>query len=261
MGLGTISPFNSNSQGGPQRMIRTKVRDVLTMKTVSGNVLVKGWIRTIRSSKNFSFIELNDGSCLKNIQIIADETLKNYSDIESLTTGSSISASGKIVPSLGKGQDMEIQADDIFVFQKAPDSYPLQKKRHSDEYLRTIAHLRPRSNKYGAMFRIRSQVSILIHDFFQKKGFYYIHTPIITGSDCEGAGELFRVSNLNPENISYNEGKADYSTDFSAKKQISPYLASFLLKCSPCLWEMYTPLVPHSGLKTQIPAVTRRNSG
>lgn len=199
-------------------MKRIKIRDIFLNKNEEGDILVKGWIRTIRNSKTFSFIELNDGSCLKNIQIIVEEKLNNYDEVQSLTTGSSLSVQGRLVKSPGKGQDVEIQADTIFIYQKTPESYPLQKKRHTDEYLRTIAHLRPRSNKYGAMFRIRSMVSMMIHRFFQDRGFYYIHTPIITGSDCEGAGEMFRVSNIKPGEYTSKEGVVDYSNDFFGKE-------------------------------------------
>jgi asparaginyl-tRNA synthetase len=199
-------------------MKRSRVRDLLHRENPSGDVLVKGWVRTVRSSKTFLFIELNDGSSLKNIQIIANDTLSNYNDIETLTTGSSISVTGRCVPSPGKGQANEIQADTVFIYQKAPDTFPLQKKRHTDEFLRTIAHLRPRSNKFGAVFRIRSAASILIHEFFQNRGFYYIHTPIITGSDCEGAGELFRVTNLPPDQVRQEGGKFDYTPDFFGRE-------------------------------------------
>jgi len=159
-------------------------------------VLVKGWVRTKRDAKNFSFIELNDGSCLANIQIVADDQLSNYDEIRRLTTGAAISVNGKLVASQGSGQQWEIQAAEVDIIGTAPESYPLQKKRHGDEFLRTIAHLRPRTNKYGAAFRIRSDLSYAIHRFFQERGFRYIHTPILTASDCEGAGEMFRVTTL-----------------------------------------------------------------
>lgn len=192
-------------------MKRMKIRDIFSQKDGLNDVLIKGWVRTIRNSKTFSFLEVNDGSCLKNIQVLVDEKIGGYDDIQSLSTGSSVSVEGILVASPGKGQDVEIQAKAVSIYQKAPETYPLQKKRHTDEFLRTIAHLRPRSNKYGAMFRIRSMVSMMIHRYFQDKGFYYIHTPIITGSDCEGAGEMFRVSGLKP-------GVSDYSLDFFGKE-------------------------------------------
>ncbi len=177
-------------------MKRKKIKIILDSGKEGERVLVKGWIRTKRDSKAFSFLELNDGSCLKNIQIIADNLIENYEQIKKLTTGAAVSVSGKLVESPGKGQKWEINADTVEIVGIAPDTFPLQKKRHSDEFLRTIAHLRPRTNKYGAVFRIRSELSYAIHDFYRKKGFRYIHTPIITGWDCEGAGELFGVTTL-----------------------------------------------------------------
>ncbi len=181
-------------------------------------VLVKGWVRTLRTSKAFSFLEINDGSCLKNIQIIADDALPNYVDIKKLTTGSAVIVSGKLIRSQGKGQKWEITADHVEIVSLAPESYALQKKRHSDEFLRTIAHLRPRTNKYGAAFRIRSEMSYAIHKFFKNKNFRYVHTPILTGSDCEGAGELFKVTALDLENLPRKDGKTDYMEDFFSKE-------------------------------------------
>ena len=180
------------------QMDRTRIKTILTSDASPGTVCVKGWVRTRRDSKTFSFIELNDGSCLANVQVIADESLENYEQVKKLATGSSVSITGTVHESPGKGQKWEIHATGIDIFQIAPDEYPLQKKRHTDEFLRTISHLRPRTNKYGAAFRIRSRLSYTIHKYFQDLGFTYIHTPIITGSDCEGAGELFRVTSLDP---------------------------------------------------------------
>ena len=179
-------------------MERIKIASLLKSTDPLDSVLIKGWVRTKRDAKDFSFIEVNDGSCLSNAQVIAPQTLSNYNEIRKLTTGSSLAVQGSLIPSQGKGQQWEIQAREITIFQIAPDAFPLQKKRHSDEYLRTIAHLRPRTNKYGAAFRIRSELSFAIHRFFHDRSFRYIHTPILTGSDCEGAGELFRVTTLAP---------------------------------------------------------------
>ncbi len=198
-------------------MQRIKIVSLLKVDAPVEKVLIKGWVRTIRKSKEFSFIEVNDGSSLKNIQIVADKSLKNYKNIEKITTGSAISVLGRLVPSPGGGQKWEIQGEEIDIISSAPESYPLQKKRHSDEFLRTIAHLRPRTNKYGAAFRIRSELAYAIHDFFRKKGFFYIHTPILTGSDCEGAGELFQVTSLDLHNIDIKNKKVDYSKDFFGK--------------------------------------------
>jgi asparaginyl-tRNA synthetase len=199
-------------------MIRSKINMLLNLESPLENVLVKGWVRTRRDSKSFSFIELNDGSCLKNLQIITPDTLENYEQIKSISTGSSISVIGRMLESPGKGQKWELHAKTIDIIGWAPENYPLQKKRHTDEFLRTIAHLRPRTNKYGATFRIRSELSFAVHQFFREKGFKYIHTPIITGSDCEGAGELFHVTSFDLDHIPENNGKVDYSMDFFGKE-------------------------------------------
>ena len=152
-------------------------------------VVVKGWLRTARHSKTVSFLEVSDGSCFHGIQVVADSQLPNYSDIISkLKTGCAVSVSGKLVASPGKKQKIEIQARNIEVIGEVDDDYPLQKKRHSFEFLRTIAHLRPRTNTIGAMLRVRNATARAIHNFFQERGFIYLHTPIITASDCEGAG-------------------------------------------------------------------------
>ena len=195
-------------------MKRTKIVNLLQSKTPIDYVLIKGWVRTRRDSKSFSFIEVNDGSCLKNIQIITDNTLSNYINITRLSTGSAVAVSGKLSESKRSGQKWELIAETVEILSVAPETYPLQKKRHTDEFLRTIAHLRPRTNKYGATFRIRSELSYAIHKFFRDKGFKYIHSPVITGSDCEGAGELFRVTTLALDNLPLIEGKTDYAKDF-----------------------------------------------
>ncbi len=178
------------------------------------NVLIKGWVRTRRDSKDFSFMEINDGSCLPNIQVIVDNTLDNYEAVKKITTGSAVAIGGRLIESPGKGQKWEIQAQTVDIISLAPDSYPLQKKRHSDEFLRTIAHLRPRTNKYGAGFRIRSELSFAIHRFFKERDFKYIHAPIITASDCEGAGELFRVTTLDREHLQAKPEQPDQTPDF-----------------------------------------------
>jgi asparaginyl-tRNA synthetase len=199
-------------------MERSRIHKLLNSDSPQDQVLIKGWIRTRRDSKAFSFLEINDGSCLKNIQVIADDSLPNYEDIKKLTTGSAVSVSGKLVESKGGGQKWEISADAVDLISLAPDTYALQKKRHSDEFLRGIAHLRPRTNKYGAAFRVRSEMSFAIHKFFRDKGFRYVHTPILTGSDCEGAGELFKVTALDLDNPPKVDGKLDYDQDFFGKE-------------------------------------------
>ena len=199
-------------------MNKNNVIDLIKSDKPLKDIIVMGWIRTRRSSKDFSFIEVNDGSCLKNIQIIIENTIENYEDIKKITTGSAVSVKGNLVKSPGKNQAWEIQALDVEILSISPESYPLQKKRHTDEYLRSIAHLRPRTNKYGAIFRIRSEVSYAVHKFFRDKNFKYIHTPIITGSDCEGAGEMFKIKTLNPEKNDNKENKNSYSSDFFGKE-------------------------------------------
>jgi len=220
---------------------RTKVKELLDRDEAVDGVLVKGWVRTKRDAKGFSFLEINDGSCLKNVQVIADDTIENYADVQRLTTGSAVAVSGSLVESPGKGQKWELQAKAVDTIAIAPDSYPLQKKRHSDEFLRTIAHLRPRTNKYGAAFRIRSELSYAVHQFFRNRGFQYIHTPILTGSDCEGAGELFRVTTLDLENVPRTEGKVDYAHDFFGKEAgltVSGQLSAEMLALA--LGDVYT---------------------
>ena len=199
-------------------MKRIKISKLVKSDAPKDEVLIKGWVRTRRDAKDFSFIEVNDGSCLKNIQIVAGSTLSNYQDVARLSTGSAVVVYGKLVESMGSGQQWEIIADRVEIVSLAPESYPLQKKRHTDEFLRTIAHLRPRTNKYGAAFRIRSELSYAIHKFFRDKDFKYIHSPIITGSDCEGAGELFRVTTLALDNPPKQDGKTDYSRDFFGRE-------------------------------------------
>jgi asparaginyl-tRNA synthetase len=195
-------------------MKRTRIINLLKSEVPIDSVLVKGWVRTRRDAKHFSFIEINDGSCLPNLQVIADQRIDNYADIQHLTTGSAVAVTGKLTESRGSGQRWEIHAEGIEVLSLAPENYPLQKKRHSDEFLRTIAHLRPRTNKYGAVFRIRSELSYAIHTYFRDRGFKYLHSPILTASDCEGAGELFRVTALDLAQIPFKEGQVDLSDDF-----------------------------------------------
>ena len=222
-------------------MKRTKIAFLLKSNSPAQEVNIKGWIRTRRDAKQFSFLEVNDGSSLKNIQVVADATLNNYDEIRKLTTGSAVAIQGPLVSSKGGGQKWEIAAKKIEIISLAPESYPLQKKRHSDEYLRTIAHLRPRTNKYGAAFRIRSQLAYAVHQFFREKGFFYLHSPIITGSDCEGAGELFRVTTLNMNQVPIKDGKTDYDQDFfgtEANLTVSGQLAAEMFALS--LGDVYT---------------------
>lgn len=198
-------------------MKRATVRDARREELLGQSLLVKGWVRTRRDSKaGFSFLELNDGSSLANLQVIADTNLPNYeSEVRRLSAGCSVAVQGELKPSQGRGQITELHATELSVLGWAdPESYPLQKKRHSFEKLREWAHLRPRTNTFGAIARVRNCVSNSVHQFFQREGFLYIQTPIITASDCEGAGALFRVTTLDPTALDQPSGPVDYSLDF-----------------------------------------------
>ncbi|MBQ9934016.1 MAG: asparagine--tRNA ligase [Ruminiclostridium sp.] len=202
-------------------MQRTEIARIFAdMEQYGGqDVTVCGWVRTSRDMKNFGFIELNDGSCFKSIQIVMDaESLPNYKEIASQNVGAALIVNGKVVLTPDAKQPLEIKASSIEVEGPSAPEYPLQKKRHSVEFLRSVAHLRPRTNLFNAAFRVRSVAAFAIHEFFQQNGFVYVHTPIITGSDCEGAGEMFRVTTMDPENLPRTEdGQIDYSQDFFGK--------------------------------------------
>ncbi len=198
-------------------MDKISVKAARETKSIGRQVVLNGWIRTRRDSKGgFSFLEINDGSCQGNIQVIADAKLPNYeSEIKSLTAGCSVSVTGEVKPSGGQGQATEVHAASVTVHGLAdPEEYPLQKKRHSLEKLREWAHLRPRTNTIGGVMRVRNCVSRAIHDFFQQRGFLYVNTPLITASDCEGAGQMFRVTTLDLENVPKRDGKVDFTEDF-----------------------------------------------
>ncbi len=191
------------------------VKEALTRAEPLGSAVVRGWVRTKRDAKGFSFIELNDGSALRNLQVIAREDLTNYAEVQRLSTGASLMVEGELIASQGKGQKWELVARELTVVGWADESYPLQKKGHTPEFLREIAHLRPRSNLFGSVFRVRSRLAFAIHQFFQDRGFFYLNAPIITGSDCEGAGELFRVTTINPARPPKTAGgEIDYAQDF-----------------------------------------------
>jgi asparaginyl-tRNA synthetase len=177
-------------------IMRTLIKHILGATEPKDTVTVKGWVRTRRDSKGFSFLELNDGSCLANVQVVVDTGTPGSEHLPQFTTGASVAVEGKLVPSPAQGQKWELRATRLELVGPADASYPLQKKGHTAEFLRTIAHLRPRSNLYGAVFRMRSRLAFAVHQFFQERDFVYVHTPIITASDCEGAGEMFRVTSL-----------------------------------------------------------------
>lgn len=173
---------------------RTLIKRALTSESAQDSITIKGWVRTRRDSKAFSFLEMNDGSCLANIQCIADAGIPGYDDVIKMTTGAAVGITGKLVESPGKGQKWEIQATSLELIGESPEDYPLQKKGHTPEFMRSISHLRPRANLYGAVFRMRSRMAQAVNRFFDERDFTYVHTPIVTASDCEGAGEMFRVT-------------------------------------------------------------------
>ena len=199
---------------------RTKIVDIFDASLVGQQVCVKGWVRTRRGNKNVQFVALNDGSTIKNIQIVVDLAKFSEEELKPITTGSSLCVEGLLVESQGKGQTCEIQAEKIEIYGTAdPDSYPLQKKGHTMEFLRDIAHLRPRTNTFGAVFRIRHNMAIAIHQFFHERGFFYFHTPLITASDCEGAGQMFQVTTMNLYDLKKDEnGSIRYDGDFFGKQ-------------------------------------------
>ena len=198
----------------------TNIRDVYREKDrfLDQEVTVGGWVRSIRGSKNFGFIVVNDGTFFEPLQVVYHDTLPNFAAVEKLNVGAAVIATGKLVATPQAKQPFEIQADQVQIEGESAPDYPLQKKRHTFEYLRTISHLRPRTNTFEAVFRVRSLIAYAIHKFFQERDFVYVHTPIITGSDCEGAGEMFRVSTLDPESLPKTEsGEVDYTKDFFGK--------------------------------------------
>ncbi|WP_321438763.1 asparagine--tRNA ligase [uncultured Bacteroides sp.] len=203
-----------------EKICRTRIVDVLKMDSFGTIVNVKGWVRTRRGSKQVNFIALNDGSTINNIQIVIDIEKFGEEYLKPITTGACISVNGELTESLGQGQKAELHACDIEILGTAdPATYPLQKKGHSMEFLREIAHLRPRTNTFGAVFRIRHNMAIAIHNFFHERGFFYFHTPIITASDCEGAGQMFQVTTMNLYDLKKNEdGSINYDNDFFGKQ-------------------------------------------
>ena len=199
-------------------MQRSKIKDLLSRDSAGGEVQIQGWVKTRRSSKSVAFLQVSDGSTLADLQVVADQDLPNFSLVDSLNTGCSVTVYGTLAESPGKGQKYEIQATSIDLVGAAdPETYPLQKKRHTPEFLREIAHLRPRTNTFGAMARVRNALSMAVHTFFQNRGFLFIQTPMITASDAEGAGAMFRVTTLDLENLPVKDGKVDHEADFFGK--------------------------------------------
>ena len=202
-----------------ERISRTKIVDLLKRADFGAKVNIKGWVRTRRGSKKVSFIALNDGSTINNVQVVVDLAGFDEEMLKKITTGACLSVNGILVESVGQGQNAEIQASEIEVLGVCDNTYPLQKKGHTLEFLREIAHLRPRTNTFGAIFRIRHNMAYAIHKYFHDRGFFYFHTPLITGSDAEGAGEMFQVTTLDLDNVARDEnGKVDYKEDFFGKE-------------------------------------------
>ena len=199
-------------------MRRSKIKDLLGRDAAGGEVQIQGWVKTRRSSKSVAFLQISDGSTLTDLQVVADQNLPNFALVDSLNTGCSVSVHGTLAESPGKGQKYEIQATSIDLIGAAdPETYPLQKKRHTPEFLREIAHLRPRTNTFGAMARVRNALSMAVHSFFQDRGFLFIQAPMITASDAEGAGAMFRVTTLDLENLPVKDGRVDHEADFFGK--------------------------------------------
>ena len=196
-----------------------RIAEILKSGETDRDITVQGWVRTKRGNKNVVFIAMNDGACVANIQVVVDPTAFDENMLKQITTGACLRVDGRLVKSLGAGQGVEVQASKIEIYGTAgPDAYPLQKKGHSHEFLRDIAYLRPRTNTFGAILRIRHAMAYAIHKYFNDHGFYYLHTPLITGSDCEGAGAMFRVTTLDAGNPPRTEsGEVDFSKDFFGK--------------------------------------------
>mgnify|MGYP001140574522 CR=1 FL=1 len=194
---------------------RTRISRILLDDAIPADsvITVLGWVRSVRVSKSVAFVNVNDGSCMGNLQAVVPDPEK-HPVLDKILTGASVRVKGKLVPSLGKGQKYELAVAELDLVGEADASYPLQKKRHSLEFLREIAHLRPRTNTFGAVNRIRSRLAYAIHKYYQERGFYYIQTPLITASDCEGAGDLFHVSSFDFENIPTRDGRIDWDADF-----------------------------------------------
>ena len=198
----------------------TNIKDLYRRKEefLDQEITVGGWVRSIRNSKNFGFIVVNDGTFFEPLQVVYHDGLSNFAEVEKLNVGAAIMAKGKLVATPKAKQPFEIQAEEVIVEGQSTPDYPLQKKRHSFEYLRTISHLRPRTNTFEAVFRVRSLIAYAIHKFFQERDFVYVHTPLITGSDCEGAGEMFQVTTLDLNHVPKDEeGAIDFAQDFFGK--------------------------------------------
>jgi asparaginyl-tRNA synthetase len=197
---------------------RTRIKDIVATETAAGNICVRGWARTVRKSREVAFVALNDGSCFASLQVVLTPELENFEEAVRCGTGACLEVEGELTASPAAGQRWEVQARRLRILGASDGDFPLQKKRHSFEFLRTIAHLRPRTNAFGAVFRVRNVLSFAVHRFFQERGFLYVHTPIITSNDCEGAGEMFRVTTLDPVDPPKVDGRIDWQRDFFGDK-------------------------------------------
>ena len=222
--------------------MRIKVKQAVAADQPLDGVTVSGWVRTKRDAKGFAFVEVNDGSCLRNLQVVVDAAVPGAEQLKDVLTGAAVSVDGELVPSPAKGQRWELRASAFRLLGRADETFPLQKKGHTPEFLRTIPHLRARTNRLGSMMRLRSRLAFAVHEFFQQRGFAYVHTPIITASDCEGAGELFRVTTLDPSAPPKTpDGKVDWAGDFFSRQSyltVSGQLEGETLACG--LGDIYT---------------------
>jgi len=241
------------------------IKTILAERSVGSTITAKGWARTKRDTKNAIFVELNDGSCFTGLQCVFDTSTISSEAQNALTrttTGAALAIKGTLVDSPSAGQPVELKAEYIEVVGECPaDSYPLQKKAHSLEFLREIAHLRPRTNTIGAAARMRDEMAFAVHSFYHERGFRYIHTPIITASDCEGAGEMFQATTLDLDAIAKNSGPVDYGKDFLAKKPTCRFPASSMSRRTAWHSARSTPLVRLSALKIPILPGILQNSG
>jgi len=250
-------------------MLGKLIREILAEEPASQDVEIRGWVRTRREMKNLVFMEINDGSCFAGIQctfdhgggVFSPETEKALAGIG---TGAAVIVKGRLVPSPASGQAVEVSADYLLILGEAPANYPLQKKRHSMEFLREITHLRPRTNTFGAVLRVRSRMAFAIHEYFTKHGFQYIHTPIITPGDAEGAGAMFQVTTLDLEALAKAgnaHAKINYDKDFFGKKPSLPFPASLRRRPAPRRFPAFIPSARLSARKIPIPPGISRNSG
>nr|WP_291315844.1 OB-fold nucleic acid binding domain-containing protein [Desulfuromonas sp.] len=247
---------NSNLRRG-----RVPVREAVAAAEPSAGICVKGWVRTLRRGKGVAFAALNDGSCFASLQVVLDAGLPGFEELCRAGTGACLSVTGDLVESPASGQSWELQAKEVKVLGEGGGDYPLQKKRHGFEYLRSIAHLRPRSNTFGAVFRVRSALAYAVHRFFRERGFLHVHTPIVTANDCEGAGEMFRVTTLDPVRPPMVEGGWTGPGTSSERGPASRSAASCRGNSSRRLFLTSTPSAPPSAPRTATPAATSPSSG